>query len=465
MIRTCRYSRTVLALSFLSAPAVLAQGSAPATTFNAWVNDRIAAAIAKAQVGINGKSTSKQTTSPSATSRSTSLVDQSSATDFVSTALSLVPVNSANGANNSSTSSGSGGSGSGSSGSGTSGGSGSTGSGTSGGGTVTATLYSLLAGFNKTSPTDPQFYKAHTAARQVSFTAGTEQSDPTNDNTSKAGTVAGIKVTPYNGRDLYSKSSQSAIGDVQNALTKDVDARLALDDKIQILIFLACKPDGSCNAGRVTSLAITDRMALQTFWIPFLSKMDKLKLTQDNLNQIDELISAALPTLTALQTIINNSYDRIHQAGQLALAYTAVIRSGAGYNDHKAEIIYDYGLSKAITWTLNANGNFIDRKTGKNSQGGSVATSFLGRLTAESSDPNGRKPVTLSFDFQGKWLTAARPQYTVQSQLTIPIAAGIDFPISYRWTNTQLMTNQSSGTLHMGLSVDIARVTQMFKQP
>src|SRR5579883_1728147 len=97
MIRTCRYSRTVLALSFLSAPAVLAQGSAPATTFNAWVNDRIAAAIAKAQVGINGKSTSKQTTSPSATSRSTSLVDQSSATDFVSTALSLVPVNSANG--------------------------------------------------------------------------------------------------------------------------------------------------------------------------------------------------------------------------------------------------------------------------------------------------------------------------------------------------------------------------------
>lgn len=417
-------------------------GAQPPDTFDLWLQDRIDTAVGKARIGINGKSVSRQTSSPTTVDRSTSLVDQSSATDFVSTALSIAPIT-----NTSATAP--------------------SGSGSSGAGTVTATLYSLLAGFNHTSISDPKFYAAHTAARQVSFTAGTVQSDPTADNSSKPGTVVGIKVTPVNGRELYSRNGQLAIADVQKALTAKARAYTPLATKVRNLIFFACQPDGICRKGKVDNLdtpsEMTEVRAFAAFWNKYQVNMRGLRLTQDNLDQIDQLVLTSISAFTEYQTIVEKSYDRIHQGAQLALAYSGVLRSAPGYDHHKASVIYDYGLSDSITWTFNGAGDYIDRKSLPAIRGGTVATQFLGRLTGESSDPNGRRAMTLAFSGQAKWLTQTKPQYTVQSTLTIPLAAGIEVPVAFQWANRKLLLDHSGPELHVGLNVDVARVTAMFK--
>lgn len=449
--------RGVLIVAFLYATSLALAQTTPAPagppdTFDLWLQGRIDSAVNKARIGINGKSTTRQIQSPSANDRSTSLVDHSSATDFVSTALNLVPVS---GANTSGTSSGAA---AGSTGTNSAGAS-------TGSGTVTATLYSLLAGFNHTSLTDPHFYAAHTPSRQVSFTAGTAQSSPTTDNSTKPGAVVGIKVTPVNGRDLYSRNGQDAVAGVQKALTKAAVAYRPLATRVRNLIFLACQPEGNCRSGKLDGLDISDPavQAFATFWGKYQTNMRGLRLSQDNLDRIDELIQGSLAAFTDYQTIVEKSYDRIHQGQQLALAYTGVIRTGTGYNDHRAELVFDYGLSDEITWTINGSGDYIDRKSTKASRGGTVSMEFLGRLTHESTDPNGPRSIMLSFSGQAKWLTMIKPQYTCQGALTIPLASGVEIPIGFRWVNRKALLDQSSTELHVGLSIDAGRVAQLFK--
>src|SRR5258708_40233701 len=78
---------------WLCASAVLSlQGQDFSTWFQKQIDDLVAKQVAADQVGQNGKGTDRQRQSPSADPRSTSLVDQSSVTDFISVAASLLPV-------------------------------------------------------------------------------------------------------------------------------------------------------------------------------------------------------------------------------------------------------------------------------------------------------------------------------------------------------------------------------------
>src|SRR5438128_303084 len=65
------------------------------STFDTWVKseiDEILKQQSQQNVGKNGKGADRQKESPSADPRSTSLVDQSSATDFFSVAANVIPV-------------------------------------------------------------------------------------------------------------------------------------------------------------------------------------------------------------------------------------------------------------------------------------------------------------------------------------------------------------------------------------
>jgi hypothetical protein len=106
--------------------------------------------VSKATDG--SKSVQKQTQSISIDHGSTSLIDESSGSDLVSTALSLTPVSS-----------------------GTAGGGAGGTSGTQGSGTVTASLYSVYALASKQDPLKPSVYNRHPGVRRVFFTLGREQ--------------------------------------------------------------------------------------------------------------------------------------------------------------------------------------------------------------------------------------------------------------------------------------------------
>jgi len=426
--------------------SVLVTGSANAQTFDVWLQGQIHTAVGRMRIGISGKSTSRQHESPSADDRSTSLVDQSSSSEFVSVAMSLIPIGTFRPAGTSSN--------------GSAAGAGTTGSGSS---TVTASGYSLLAALSKKSMTDPAFYAAHTDARRIAFTVGTAASTKDTDNTDKPGAVGGFKYLVINERDLYSKAGREAVEDVQMALTRAASNYSPLADKIQRVIYLACQPDGNCRAAKEDILGKVDPEAFGRFVLRFNNNMAAIRFTPEVLNQIEDLIQAALSPFREFQDIVERSYDRIHQGRQLAFSYQVVKRVDNGNDDHRAELIYDHGLTDSITWTVNVSGDYRDRKTARDSRGGRVATEFKGRLTRESDAPFGRTAMNIAFSGEGKWLTKTKPQYTFQAKLTIPVASGIDLPIVYRWAGRRDMIDQTASEARLGFSIDTTRLAQLFR--
>src|SRR5262245_53819079 len=147
--------------------AATCSGQETPDEFPAWLEQRVQAALDAARVLENGKGTSRQKETPSGDDRTTSLVDQSSTTDLVSTALQLIPLSNISGLAPSQQP----GSAADASRQG------------SGSGSVTVTGYSILAALSKRSLTDPKFYAAHTDARRLSFTLGTAASDAATDGT------------------------------------------------------------------------------------------------------------------------------------------------------------------------------------------------------------------------------------------------------------------------------------------
>jgi hypothetical protein len=434
-------NRLVAILSILLlTPAVLR-----AQTFDAWVEGRISAILGKQQasdqVGQNGKGVDRQRESPATDPRSTSLVDQSSATDFFSAAMNVVPVTPGlsqlvSPGNSSDPSS-------------------------AGSGTVTSSLYALLAAANKKNPTDPVFYKSHVNARRLSLTVGTAASKKETDNTDQPSAVYGAKLLLINHRELYTKDNLAAIKAVQDALSNATAQGAVLKKKIQLAIFKALRPadvhfDGSADETAVQSFFLAAPFSDTNFPATLNS------LPPNTLNQIDELIESSIAPQAALQQSLKNTYDKISKGMQFSIAYTANIRDAQGNNGHRAELIFDYGLSSRINWTLNASGDYTDRKTAADSKGGRIATEFQGNLTTSES-AWGRTPLQLSFSGEGQWLTQQKPQYTFQTKLSIPLVSGIDLPIVYRYANRTALLNQKDSEARLGLSVDISRLAKVLK--
>jgi len=414
-----------------------------------WLRDRIEAKIT---VEANSNRAIRQKEAPAGEIRSTSLVDQSSAGEFVNVALALAPV--ATGANARAAGNG------------------------SGSGVVTASFYSLLALLNKRDLTDPEFYKAHTSARQLSFSLGSTASDITKDNTDNAGTTFGFKFTFFNDREIYSKRNGQLLANLQSKLSTVSAIETRVKAKILIKLFCAHNQaaiDGVTDLQRSEFCAAPDQpsppAALAAAFANFISSINTEAgftnaintLPALSLKEIDGLIDRNLDLFGTLRERIDSTYDAIKNGRQLAIVATYVNRPDLGTDDFRGTLAFDYGLSPSLNWTVNGSFDHRDRKAGFDTRGGRFATEFLGRLTGYGSDLWGRQPITLAFAGEGKWLTKQKPQYSVQAKLTIPIAAGLDWPIVYRWSKRIDLVDKEGKELKMGLTVDLSNLSQLLK--
>jgi hypothetical protein len=410
--------------------------------FDSWVQSQINNILDKQNVGQNGKGADRQKESPSADPRSTSLVDQSSATDFFSVAANLVPVAPGLTQTSSGTASTSNNS-------------------TTGSTTATASLYSLLAALNNTNPTDPAFYGSHVFSRRLSFTIGSSASDQATDNTTTPATVYGAKFLVINHRELYTKSNLNALKNVQKAVSDAAAASAALKAKIKELIFLTLHPNDADSHGA------PDPDKFLTFNQTELSDANLQttinSLPADTKNKIQSLMENAINSFSAERSALQSTYDQISKGMQMSFSYTADIRDAKGNNTHRGEFAFDYGISDRINWTFNASSDYTDRKMATDSKGGRVATAFLGNLT-KSNAAWGRSPIQLSFSGEAQWLTSQKPQYTFQAKLSIPLTSGIDLPVVYQYANRAAQINQSNSEARLGLSIDLSRLVQTFKQ-
>ncbi len=259
-----------------------------ATTFDGWVQSLIDSVICKQQVGENGKGSDRQKESPSADPRSTSLVDQSSATDFFSVAANVIPVSQelskfvAPGTTSSD-------------------------AGASGSTTVTATLYALLAGFDKTSPTDPVFYKNHVNARRISFTIGTAVSTQATDNTTTPATVYGTKILLINGRDLYTRKNLDAVSAAQKAVSIAAATSVNMKARVKEVMFLTLHPDGGEKEREDFNLTAFSE-------VNFPNTLRAL--SPEALKQIQTLIEGFIDAFVGERKTLQDAYDQIHNARQ-----------------------------------------------------------------------------------------------------------------------------------------------------
>jgi hypothetical protein len=324
-------------------------------------------------------------------------------------------------------------------------------------------LYALLAALNKVSPTNPRFYAEHVGSRRFSFTIGTAASTQAIDNTDKPATVYGAKVLIINARELYKRQNRDKIKKVQDANADAAKASAALKLQIKELIFAALNSSAALDAqGQPADLNrfasfVSEHLATDAV---FQATLDRL--SAETKKRIQTLIETSIGAFSQERAILQQEYDEISKAPQLSISYTADIRDAKGNNGHRVELIYDYGLSPRINWTVNASGDYTDRKSATDSKGGRFATSFEGDLT-KSDSAWGKTPLRLSFSGEAKWQTTQKPQYTFESKLSIPLASGIDLPIVYRYANRIAQINQTDSEARLGLSVDISRLTHAFK--
>src|SRR5437667_735883 len=155
------------------------QGS---TSLNANLNGRIKARIEQTD-------NTKQTETPSISSNSTSLVDQSSASDLIGVATNLAGLSATSNSNEKDVSSVS----------------------------VTASAYALLAALNRVDPLNPVFYNEHRAWRNFSITLGYDDEDQPN-GTKQRAKLFGAKYLFVNRRDPNLQRNRAYIDAVASSL-------------------------------------------------------------------------------------------------------------------------------------------------------------------------------------------------------------------------------------------------------
>ena len=395
-----------------------------------WIKEKIdeinVSKQAKLAVATEAGDPKSHAASPSIDSAGPSIVDRSNPTEFANVALAL--------ANNRGTSA-----------------SGMT------TGTVTTTLYGVLAAVQKKSLIDPDFYRDQRHLRKVSFTIGTASSTKAKDGTTTDAAVYGFQLKVFDGTDIYRGGKNSIytklVGQFKSS-TSDVELS-------NVMTATCARLDPSlinCIAAFATS-------ASTEAWFQGLPAAEK--------DDIRSRLERVAVEDAALLAFIGEVRKSLEKPRQLTIAYFTSQRKDGGADDHRAELIYDYGIHKLLNWTINAGMEYrnVYKKTGGDRKGARFATEMQYKLYGldKQSDAVNR---WITFDFGGEWKasTGAKPYIKGQAKLTVPLMEGISLPIVWSYesnTEMQLANATLSGPaqkkFHFGLAFDPGKLKGLVK--
>ena len=491
-------SNTAMSSNTTSSSAVVT--TPQSNSLNAALNARI-----RAKVRIDQTDNTKQTETPSLSSGSTSLVDQSSSSDLIGVGLNLAGLSASSNNNQPEPSSVS----------------------------VTASAYSLLAALHRVDPLNPVFYDQHRNWRRFSITLGYDDEDQPN-GTKQRAKLFGTKFMFVNRRDPGLQRNQIYIDRVSNSLEKaaaafgDISVRvrgyvfsleavrrniiapgfknflekrrpqieLALDrERAKLPTATATtRPAIEAQIARLeATLQRIDRMlqnpgdpnlfvlgtnALPTanwsreeleyqveFLNEFLGPNYREKLGEEIAAAVDEYIDrlltdAELVAFKNLDDVSREAVERIRRAPQLSLAFLSKQRR-LGLDEYLGELTFDYGVANRINLTLNGAFRYNDSKI----IGGDVrGASFAGQLRFQLNRENliGKKPFFFDISTQGNWMNRGNSIYKAQGKITIPIADGIEFPISLTYANRTELIKEKEVKGQFGFTVDTARLIRAF---
>jgi hypothetical protein len=386
------------------ASPIFADDCAKKTDFGAWLDCRVTARV-QAKNGIKGNATNgaRQQDTPVVAGNSNSLVDLSSASDFVNLALNLANLTPSTSTNNNPSSV-----------------------------TVSTSAYALYAAANYHDPFDPDFYYRNRLWRRFFVTLGEDVPKTTGDvklgdpHSNRTGTIIGFKALIWNGRDITDPKNAGVFNNILVALGHMGSAQ----DKIRVELHGAV-PD------------VTAKFAT---------------LTPQESQIVDQIIDKYVQAFSDMDQVAESAFKEIKKKRQWALSYSADLRDSQGYNQHSVQSVLDWGMTPRLNWTSNVGVDFYDaKKFGANRNGGSASTEFQFRITE---DPRQTQPILFSLSGYGQWLTKVAPTYKVQGKLTIPMGqkTGVSLPISVTYASRTDLIQEAHTEAKFGFTFDVAKV-------
>jgi len=389
---------------------------------------------------MNIKANKGQTEAPSSSANTTALVDQSTASDLFGAALNLAALATKSPGGNASSFSG------------------------------VSSVYAIKAAIDKHDPLDPAYYTANRSLREVWFTLGAQYPDSKSPPNVKPATLAGLKVLLWNQRDLSAPANRAKIRKVIETSGAANVAFSAIDlaterylyDKFSLYVTFPadlCKDNGVDVAPNICDVKKRIYFKLQ-YW----TGADKIAaslgnlLRDEDLKKIDQIIMENGKAILAFVQTTGDTVDSIRKAPQLSANFQSTIRSGNAHNAYRAELAFDYGLANRLNLTVNGSYDYNDlRPMGVIQRGGRFALegqyAFGSGVQLQS-----KQPWTLSLSSQGGWKTNTSPTYETQAKLTIPIADGVDFPISVSYASRTALIKEADVRGKFGFTFDLSKI-------
>jgi hypothetical protein len=437
---------------------------------------------------IDKSDNSKQAETPSGSENTTSLVDQSSASDLVGVGLTLAGLSATptDGQNASSVS-------------------------------VTTTAYPFYAAIKGVDPLNPGFYNRSSPWRKLSFTLGYDDEMVVGGNgTTERAKLFGVKYLIMNERDLSNIRHREEIGTVFSSLEAATGSFGRIENRVKAYIFkhekvmkTIIKPGfqefleeemqktsfTDDQKGEIQRLKSDDLNILfkfdddgklsvaegvrcpdsikcrETFgyYVRFANKYfaeegfnDLLSvLDQEALDEIDKFIEGEIDPFRRLDADAGAAIEKIRTAPQFSLSVFTRQR-GLGADEYRGEAIYDYGLANRTNLTLNAGFLYTDSKViGGDTKGGRAAGQLRFQLTPEK-ELGGKQPYYFYLAGEGKWQAGEKPIYTGQVKITVPLADGLNLPLSLTVANRSDLIKETVVKGQLGFSFDASRVIQFF---
>jgi hypothetical protein len=438
--------------SVLLAAAASAQPAVPAApeTFVTWIDGRVMAAIAAQKaaaqaaaetkkIGENGNGVANQKEAPSADGASTSLVDTSAASDFLSLALSLTGLTPTE-----------------------------EGESTPKSGSITVSAYSLAAGIKGVSLTDPQFYKKATNWRRLALMIGSEASKPEEVFTDKPSTNIGAKFLIINSRDIYSTHAAAQFKQMDATVGAFTTIELGARNQLECVIFRAAtgraQSDSDCRTADTAEFAAF--LATNPFDVgQWKATRTELEKHTDAMAAVNGIVQAIAAGKTVALDQVAAAVEQIQKARQLSIAYFTKLRQDDGTDEQRLELIFDWGLSERLNWTVNGSYDHKDRKKAdvQDANSGRLATEFQAKLTGPGDQIWSATPVLISGSADVSKESGADWLIRTQVKVVVPVATGINIPVAYTYASRASEGVEAGSAFKFSLSIDPVRLRERFR--
>lgn len=396
-------------LSIASAVALVLSTSQPAAaeSFQAWTSQFFAERMRQQMmIDAGSRSASDQVENPVAAANATSVVDTSSAADLLSLALNLSDLTATSEDATASDT-------------------------TSASATVTAyALYSALEGFDPLSP-DNYCDPASQRARRLSLTVGRDDGSGGAPSALIVGAKLSLGEDICNASmqfDALTESIQTAAGGAAR-IHSDVREELATGGLSERDVVLKLDTDGELRAKAERRFA----------------------------ELADERYELFTPLASDVQALVRSLEERQGYGVQ----FLTKQREG-GIDEYSVKLLYETGVLPGVIWTVNASGEFTRTPGAADSNGGKVSTALRWAPAAQSL--RGRRPLQLVLAGDASWMSHMDDTYRGQAKLVLPIADGIEFPISVTVANRTALVDEAEVRGLVGFTVDTTRIVRLLSR-